>query len=271
MTNGHGEGSVVLMPRQARARSKSGYYHIMFRGNGRQIVFEDDADRMTFLELLEAKASDWNVRILAWCLMDNHVHLLLDDPREHLSGFAHALLTAYAGRYNARTAHVGAVFQPRFDSVAVESNRQLLCAAFYIHDNPVRAGVAPRSEYPWSSYHVYTLGEGFADTSTILELAGGRLGFVEMCSSGRYSDYVFRPGVRVPESEARAIAERAMDGRPLAELKMMPIAERDRVIMRMAEAGLSNRQIERQTGVGRGAVALAIARCAGAAGGSAEE
>lgn len=67
------------MVRKARARAETGFYHVVLRGNGRQVIFNDDADRCEFLRLLRRAANVDSVRIIAWCLMDNHVHVLLSD------------------------------------------------------------------------------------------------------------------------------------------------------------------------------------------------
>ena len=73
------------MPRQPRAIADSGIYHVMMRGCGKQIIFEDDLDRETFLRLAAAKLGSNDVLVLAWCLMDNHVHFLLEDLGRSLS------------------------------------------------------------------------------------------------------------------------------------------------------------------------------------------
>ena len=128
------------MPRRARRSSESGYYHVMLRGNGRQVIFEDDLDRREFLRELSETMAQSGVSIVAWCLMSNHVHLLLADEQGSLSTAVHHLATRYARHFNRRTGHVGSVFDGRFKSVPVESDVQLLAAVRYIHENPVRAG-----------------------------------------------------------------------------------------------------------------------------------
>ena len=82
------------MPRQPRAIADSGIYHVMMRGCGKQIIFEDDLDRETFLRLAAAKLGSNDVLVLAWCLMDNHVHFLLEDLGQSLSKAVQALGTA---------------------------------------------------------------------------------------------------------------------------------------------------------------------------------
>lgn len=99
------------MPRQPRAIADSGIYHVMMRGCGKQIIFEDDLDRETFLRLAAAKLGSNDVLVLAWCLMDNHVHFLLEDLRQSLSKAVQALGTAYARYYTAARAMSATYFK----------------------------------------------------------------------------------------------------------------------------------------------------------------
>ena len=139
------------MPRLPRRVAKSGFYHVVLYANGRQNLFEDDADRLAFLDMFVAAARNHGASILAWCLMANHVHLLLEDPGDCLSELMRSLATRYAQRFNRRGGHVGHVFQGRFYSSPVEGESYLLEAMRYIHNNPAKAGVCAAEDYPWSS------------------------------------------------------------------------------------------------------------------------
>ena len=172
------------MSRIARQIAESGFYHVIFRGNGKQLLFEDDVDRSCFLQLLRDKASENDVAIIAWCLMSNHAHLLLDDPSQKLSHSMHALATAYAKRYNEKTGHVGAVFQGRFASIPISNECQMLQAVRYIHENPAKAGISSVDAYPWSSYREYVGVSCIADTRRVLDMVGGREGFKHFCRDG---------------------------------------------------------------------------------------
>ena len=162
------------MARVARQRSETGFYHVIVRGNGRQLLFEDDADRTYFLHLLESKTGEHGIQIIAWCLMDNHVHLLLEDVRGEISRAMHGLATAYARHFNEKAGRVGSVFQDRFASVPIETERQLIQAMRYIHENPVKAGVADPKGYRWSSYREYLQGARYINDAVILDIVGGR-------------------------------------------------------------------------------------------------
>ena len=125
------------MPRGPRKQSEQGYYHVMLRGAGRQILFEEDRDRHEFLGHLTDAMPVFCIELIAWCLMDNHVHLLVCDPKNQLASFMHAVSTRYALYYNAKSGHVEPVFQGRFKSKPIDTDEYLLQAVRYIHDNPL--------------------------------------------------------------------------------------------------------------------------------------
>lgn len=145
------------MPRKPRSKSPTGFFHVTLRGNGGQLLFDDAEDRIAMLQILDAILPKHNIELIAWCLMGNHIHLLIDDPDDHKSDAMHAVAVSYAGRYNARTGHIGHVFQERFWDSPIKSEVYLLEAIRYIHLNPQKAGLAAYDEYPWSSHREYLM------------------------------------------------------------------------------------------------------------------
>lgn len=111
------------MTRVARALSELGHYHVMLKGCAGQLIFEDDDDRLYFLNLLNRRFTSAHIRLLAWCLMDNHVHLLFDDLDNQMSVAMHAIDTAYAKHFNQKTGRRGPVFQERFKSVIISDDK----------------------------------------------------------------------------------------------------------------------------------------------------
>ena len=249
------------MPRTSRRVAESGHYHVMLRGNGKQVIFEDDVDRRAFLDALSRALEDPGLSLLAWCLMTNHVHLLFRDDSDCLSSAMHALATKYAGHFNSRTGHVGSVFDGRFKSVPIESNAQLVAAVRCIHDNPKKAGICPAADYPWSSFGEYAGVEGvccLTEVDSVLDMLGGPDGFLAMSSEVVPNDYCFRSGKRIPEEDVPEIARAALyplDPRTLRETFGV---ERGRALLALKDAGLSLKQIERVTGIGRYAVQKGI-------------
>ncbi len=130
-----------------------GIFHITARGNRRQDIFFDDDDRRWFLRLFEAAVARFAWTCHAYCLMDNHVHLVIELNDENLSAGLQWLFGRYAQDFNWRHGFDGHLFQGQFDSQTVESNWHLLELSRYIVLNPVRAGMRKSAaEWPWSSY-----------------------------------------------------------------------------------------------------------------------
>jgi len=136
-----------------RLRPAGGVFHITSRGNRHQEIFLGDTDRECFLGLLDTVVGRFGWVCHAYCLMDNHVHLLIETPQENLSEGMQQLLGQYAQKFNVHHGFSGHLFQGRFHSVLVRSNWHLLELARYIVLNPVRAGMRPSArEWIWSSY-----------------------------------------------------------------------------------------------------------------------
>ena len=141
------------MARPLRIEFPGALYHVTSRGNARQRVFRDDEDRKTFLATLAWVVERFRWRCHAYCLMDNHVHLLIETPQPNLSRGMRQLNGVYTQRFNRRHRKVGHLFQGRFKAILVEKEAYLLELARYIVLNPVRAKLVKTPErYPWSSY-----------------------------------------------------------------------------------------------------------------------
>lgn len=140
------------MPRKPRCVLPGVAYHITQRGTNGQPVFFTDADRKAYLRLLEKGYSEAGVRLLAWCLMTNHVHLVaVPETEDSLQVLLRRVHGRYAQMLNARLNRTGHLWQNRFFSCALES-RHLLRALAYVERNPVRAGMVRHAEeYTWSS------------------------------------------------------------------------------------------------------------------------
>ncbi len=141
------------MARPLRIEFPGAVYHITSRGNERKAVFRDDQDRKIFLDTLADVTLRYNWLCHAYCLMDNHYHLLIDTPDGNLSIGMRQLNGIYTQRFNKRHGRVGHLFQGRFKAVLVQKDSHLLEACRYVVLNPVRAKRVHRpEEWIWSSY-----------------------------------------------------------------------------------------------------------------------
>ncbi|GAB6179251.1 hypothetical protein JCM14036_05700 [Desulfotomaculum defluvii] len=163
------------MPRYSRQKSESSIYHIMVRGNEKKRIFLDDQDRKKFLGILERTKYISNYGIYAYCLMDNHVHLLIKEGDENISKLMKRISVSYVAYFNRKYERVGHLFQGRFRSECIEDDSYLLTAVRYIHNNPVKGHVSKDpGHYKWSSYPSYVspnqVEHNFTDTDFILSM-----------------------------------------------------------------------------------------------------
>ena len=144
------------MPRKQREKSKSGYYHIIIRGNERKNIFHDEEDKLRLLEIIYEKKQDNRFFMHAFCLMDNHVHLILSEGIEDVAQVMKRITVSYVYYFNKKYKRIGHLFQDRYKSEVVEQDNYILTLARYIHQNPVKAGIVKKaSDYEWSSYNYY--------------------------------------------------------------------------------------------------------------------
>lgn len=144
------------MSRLARERSRSGIYHIMLRGINRQNLFEDDEDRQKFISTIDYYKGISNYVLYGYCLMDNHIHLLLQEKDETISQVIKRISGSYVHWYNQKYKRCGHLLQERFKSEVVETDEYFLTVLRYIHQNPVKAGLTREiGDYRWSSYPEY--------------------------------------------------------------------------------------------------------------------
>ena len=136
------------MPRQARKKSESKIYHVMLRGINQQQIFEDAEDCDKFLEVMRDCKEICQYDVYAYCLMGNHIHLLIKEGTETLEQVFKRICGRFVYWYNVKYRRVGHLFQDRFKSEPVDSNEYLLTVVRYIHQNPIKAGLCKRvSDY----------------------------------------------------------------------------------------------------------------------------
>ena len=145
------------MTRPKRINLPGCVYHVICRADQDDVVFTGDQDKERFLEYLGDYAQQFSIRIHAYCLMDTHLHLLIETRKPNLSEFMRRLLTAYTVWFNRRHQTRGHLFAGRFKSIVVERGDYLVAVSRYIHLNPVEASLVKNAEdYPWSSMKFYS-------------------------------------------------------------------------------------------------------------------
>lgn len=208
------------MARKPRALIKGGIYHVTSRGNERQAIFRDDRDRERFLDSLADSAATYQVRIYLYCLMPNHLHLLVETPLGNLDRFMGSLLTGYTVYFNRRHQRVGHLMQGRYGAQVVEGNEYLLKLSRYIHLNPVqiyKIRELPLNErlrllrdYRWSSFREYVgkaKPSGWLAMEPVLAMVEGGL---TAGQSKAYARYVEAGLAKTDEEFVRLMGERGV-------------------------------------------------------------
>ncbi len=176
------------MARRPRVFASGLLYHVIVRGNQRQKTFRSDDDYKAYLDRLEKYRAKFHVRIYAYCLMPNHVHLLLETGSTPLAKFMQGLQQSYTQYFNRSYRKVGHLFQGRYKAIICDKDKYLLALVRYIHLNPVRARLAKRPErYPHSGHRSYLLMNEtpkIIEVGPILKLLGGKKGYENFVLEG---------------------------------------------------------------------------------------
>lgn len=145
------------MPRKPREKDSTAIYHITCRSISETLLFRDEEDKDRYLYLLKVYSSKYKCSVYAYCLMDNHLHIHLDPKGYDISSFMHSLNTSYVIYFNKKYNRHGHLFQERFHSEIVNSDRYNLALSAYIHNNPkdIPGFKGREEEYKYSSYGIY--------------------------------------------------------------------------------------------------------------------
>ena len=240
------------MPRRARRKSESGIYHIMLRGINRQVIFEDEEDNLKFLETLKNYKAVSGYKLFAYCLMSNHIHLLIKVEKEDLDLIIKRIAGSYVYWYNWKYKRNGHLFQDRFKSEPVEDDAYFLTVIRYIHQNPIKAGLSKTiDDYKFSSYNEYIINSNLVDTDFCLGIIDKEQ-FIDfnmeetqdVCLEIEDNDF------RLTDDEAREIIRKISKCKTATEFQNLSIDKRDKYLKILRNNGLSIRQISRLTGIG---------------------
>ena len=246
------------MPRTARIKSKTGIYHVMLRGIGKQNIFEDDLDKQKFVALLAEVKQKSQFSLYAYCLMNNHVHLLLKVGKDPLEIIIKRLASNYVYWYNTRYERVGHLFQDRFKSEPVEDDVYLKTVIRYIHYNPVKGGFTKDLNYPYSSFAAYEADAagGLTDTQEPLDIIGRDefFAYYKKNCNDVCLDITEPKRHPITEDAAAALIHKYSKTENLAAFSALPPEKQEKAIVKAHEKGASVRQLVRVTGVSKGII-----------------
>ena len=250
------------MPRTQRLLSSTNIYHVVLRGIDRQIIFQDNKDFEKFIRLLSEYKEECNFKIYAWCLMTNHVHLLVRTYDVPLGTIFKKIGVSYSYYFNVKYDRVGHLFQDRFSSEPVETERYFLAAIKYIHANPVNAGmVCKAADYEYSSYNEYDEMSNFKLTDTKMPLKiFGRANILtdSECGSDNFLDVREERTVKYTDEQAQKIVEEVCGSANIIELQSFERNTKNKYAKELVARGVMIRQISRLTGWSRTTIQNAV-------------
>ncbi|EKN68603.1 transposase [Schinkia azotoformans] len=250
------------MAKKPRTKSNTGTYHVMLRGINKQIIFEGDADKRKFIEVLKKIKEISNFQLFSYCLMDNHVHLLLKETEEGISDIVKRISASYALWFNFKYQRCGSLFQGRFRSENVETNDYFMRVIRYIHQNPLKAGIASDVfENKWTSIHEFFSTGDMIDTEPVLKQFSKEKtdtvqkfkDFMEETNEDEFLDDF--DIVKKTDSEVINILNQ-MGIENIAMIQQMDKKERNDVLLVLKKMeGITVRQLSRITGISRSVIA----------------
>ena len=175
------------MARPLRIEYEDAFYHVMNRGRGRKVIFPGEAFFNDYLKGLDEAHRRFGIEVHAYCLMNNHYHLLVKTPRGNLGRAMRHIDGLYVQRYNRRKKTDGSLFRGRYKAVVVDASCYLLQASRYIHRNPIETKtplVTELADYSWSSYPAY-----ISNSAEVPDWLNRDAVYGELGSSHRYSAY----------------------------------------------------------------------------------
>lgn len=252
------------MSRKPRKRSKSGVYHIIMRGINRQSIFEDSEDCTKFIQTLQRYKEVSEFELYAYCLMSNHLHMLLKEGKDEVGQIMRRICGSYVLWYNQKYDRVGHLFQDRYMSEPVEDDAYFFTVLRYIYQNPVKAELVTSVEdYPWSNYHEY-IEKNNAEIDNVLEMFNAN----REEAVKNFIDYINEPNKdecldiskksKITDEEARNMIRKLCKIDNPSDLQKLDISTRNAYLSEIKKRScISVRQIERITGINRGVVSRA--------------
>ncbi len=258
------KGEVIdPLPRSARLKSSTGIYHIINRGANKQEIFHDDADRIRFLNTVKKYKNTTAMKVYAWCLMNNHYHLLVKEGNEGISLVMKRIGVSYANYYNWKYDTVGHLFQGRFKSENVETEKSLVMVARYIHQNPVKAYMVTHpNEWKWSSclgyygksvfptdlLECYDILRMFSPAQSIAQKKFKE--FNERNNNDEFLEEDVEIRKRLTDDAARIEIKKQLGSYEIPQIKSLPMDQRNQILRKVKRIkGLSQRQAARILGI----------------------
>ena len=244
------------MSRPPRVISKTGMYHIIFRGINRQDIFEEAKDYKKLLDIIKKVKEEMQFELYAYCLMSNHVHLFLKEKESgDIKKIMHKVLTTYVGWFNFKYERSGSLIGNRYKSEPIEDDAYFLTLIKYIHMNPVKAGITQTpNNYIWSSYNDYFNDNStLTDTEYVMSLLSEGYGNSTIAFNALHSntddiDFSISDTKTLTDEQAKRKIQHVI-GIEAYKIAYQPIAYRNQIISKLRNEGFTIRQLVNVTGL----------------------
>lgn len=215
-------------------------------------------DRRKFINLLQETKEKFEYEIFSYCLMTNHIHLLIKDSGgEKLSHIFNSLAISYSGYYNKKYERTGHLFENRYKSKTVEDDGYILRLVRYIHQNPEKGGICSTESYRWSSYKEYLFKNTLVDTKYVFSVLNenfeqAKKEFIEYNKlEYSYKDYAdYEIATKLSVEEAEEVIRKVLKIEDIQQIKIYNKEIRDELLRKSKEIkGISIKQLSRITGI----------------------
>lgn len=233
--------------------NKAGYYHVISRGINKQIIFEDDNDYSRYLNFLTKYVVIYNVNVLSYCLMNNHVHILVYGDIQEISRFMKCVNQCYVNSYNLRYERIGSLIQNSLKKILIADTRYLSNVFFYILKNPARANISSGDNYLWNSYKEYFHDSCIIDNIMAKEIYGDVQNLEHIIKADNNINVIWKHN---PEKDAvlRDLIYNKYNITNMKQIMYVSINIRNEIIKILKENGMSGKKICSITGLSRGIV-----------------
>lgn len=243
------------MPRLPREYCESGYYHVILRGVNKTTIFCDDDDCQRFLGTLNRYMKQLDTLVIAYCLMGNHVHLLLKASDDGLGQFMKCVEVSYVSYFNKRYDRSGHLFEARYKCKPIEDDEYFLTVLRYILMNPEVAGMSNHEQYRWSNYREFVKDGGWTDAKSIYgTVLEDKDEFLALLTTGEEDDICDAELSPVTDDMTANIVKRVLGSDAAASFRAADVKEKTDCILRLHNSGLSIRQISDALDINRGSV-----------------
>lgn len=228
------------MARKQRIHYKGALYHVMARGNNGEYHLSKECEKIDYINVIRKYKERYGFKLYAYCIMDNHIHMLIEVDEMPLEKIMQGIQQVYTQRYNKINKRTGHIFQQRYKAIVCNKDGYLLHLIKYIHFNPVEAGITKTVDYNWSSHHEYLQNKNdLIETNFVLKM----LSTNKMQAIKQYTEYMSEEMEDIEFSEYE-ITE-AQTKTPLKEDKIIKLNELMNEILE--QQGININELQKRT------------------------